>query len=227
MRKLQIMGLALFAMFAFGSVLVTSAFAEEALWLEDGKDITVATSADTEGLILLTNLTILGNVEIDCEGLFDGTVGPGMEDEITQILSSAGVLIGTNLTGTALNCTVENNGLCNLNELAELWGDNLPWKSLIELMAVAPPAEFLDLLFGPAGKEPGYELRCNGITNLCEGNTSTGVTSTVGGDVTMEFNEAAPISSEKSKFCESGTGDVFGTGLILLSSGKMLTVSSD
>lgn len=229
MKKLQIGLLALFAMFVFASMATATAFAEEGLWLANGNNIEAALGAITEGLVLLTVLTILGNVEVNCTGQFMGTVGPGTNDKITSVLGPTGLEIGTNLTGNALNCTVENQGICNLNELASLWVDNLPWTSTVELMAgVAPPAEFLDLIkAGGAGKEPGYEVQCNGITNLCEGKVSAGLENNAASkDVTSIFNEAAPISTEKAEKCETGSGDIFGEGLTFLENGETLTVSS-
>jgi hypothetical protein len=202
-------------------------------WLVDGNEI-----LDTEGALafeiewslVVTDLKgSLGSpASIDCEGFLVGNVGAHGLSEIIEVLSLAGEKIGTALTGTALKC--EAGEACAHETDITLWVDNLPWLGENELMSSEPT--FLDHLFaGGAGKELGYEFLCLvfglNITDLCEGLTSVKLENTGEGDVLAFFNPEAPISSEKGT-CEiggAGTGDMTGEGLVLLVSGKALSVS--
>ena len=158
MKKIYVLGVALLALFVFGSVLASGASAET-VWLVS----TVLTALKEpvtieEGSLkvdVLNNLLGL-IVEFECSGEFTGTVGPDAEDEITKVLSLTLVEIGAlGALGTGLDCTVIGAAvICtNAAKLVEIWPDNLPWPTLIELMA-AGEEEFLDLV-GGVNKEPG------------------------------------------------------------------------
>ena len=94
MRKFNVIGLALFAAFAFSAFAASSAFAEVHLWLISGADVLTLTLVQIEGELLLSDTkTAFGEVDVLCSGILDGTVGPEGEDEITEVLTLGGVLV--------------------------------------------------------------------------------------------------------------------------------------
>src|SRR6202035_2432434 len=125
------------------------------------------------------------------------------EDEITKILNLAAEEISPTLgTGNlGIDCEVLATPLiCTLEQtsgplfLATLWPDNLPWSTLIVLMA-AGEEEFLDLigLVNGSTKEPGFDFECENSNNtttagLCEGQLSAVLLNNVGAsDVDVLF----------------------------------------
>ncbi len=225
MKKFQVLGIALIAVFAFGVISAASASAETAFWLEDGVAITSLQSTGITGLINLTNIALGSEVTVHCEGEFMGSVGANGEDEITEVLTTGLIATGTPLTGEFVNCEVTTSGLCTLHSLAEVWPVNLPWHTHLLLMP-APEPEYLDILLAEAGKIPGYEVKCSGplgaFSNKCEGQTSSSVENTAGVTMTGIFSAAA--GTEKVP-CELGEGLTAGEGLLALLSGLTLTAS--
>jgi hypothetical protein len=201
--NIKILGLALFAAFAFSAVAAASAFAVSE-WLFNGSPIGAGTEllTDTEGeltLLVLSGATLVN--EIKCSGLFEGDVGSAGLTLVLDLFS----LLPTNtliqeLSGTSLDCaTVFNVGsACPVGGETLVWVDELSltlgltWEALIELMAVAP--EFL-LHF----ENVAFELLCviggTNAENLCGGLTS-GKLENSGTNVLLELGTAAPISSE-------------------------------
>jgi hypothetical protein len=241
MRKIQLIGLALFAVFAFSAVMAASAFAEtNMLWLVNGNEILTGELLPTETTGLLTLTTLLFGspvVSVHCEGTFDGSVGPNGEDEITEVLNTAKELINQlgEAPELALSCEVvaiSGTSRCVVGSLAELWPVNLPWHTQIELMA-AGSNEWLDHLFGGgANKEPGYMVLCLNSSGGNEENTCEGLTSSrlenmpaPESDVLGIFGLAA--ETEPSEKCTTPftEGDIEGEGLIFLTSGLPLSVS--
>jgi hypothetical protein len=224
--KLQILGIQLFAVLALSIVVVSSAFAGKG-WLVDGNPISESEGAlatETEEEIGLTDLGATGPPEVLCKDILDGTVGPEVRDETTEVLNTAKEKIGTNKTGLALSCT-DGKSICS--SPVEVWPDNLPW--LTELEGMEAEAHILDHLFGSgAGKEPGYTIDCKTIIGLiedtCEGLTSTKAESTTEKYVLETFSEVAGIETQKvhCTIGGEGTGDIKGEGLVLLVSGKSL-----
>jgi len=126
-----------------------------------------------------------------------------------------------------LDCTVLSAPvICtNAAKLVELWPDNLPWGTLIELMA-AGAEELLDLigLVNGNNNEPGFDFECENsggtfTEGLCEGQL-TAVLTNLATDVLGQF-------LEQDQTCtEAGTvAHVTGEGLIVLASGLSLQVS--
>jgi hypothetical protein len=235
MKTYRTVMLALFAVFAFSAVLAASASAEEvtllAEWLINGAAVTTLTSVSSTGALELTdNKTAGGAATVLCEGTLDGSVGPNGEDEITEVLNLASEKVGTELIGVALLCT--RVSLCEAGTDIELWPDNLPWLTLLNLMTTAP--EFLVHLFKDSEDsntaQPGWELKCLvlgiPLEDLCLGLTSFAVEN-ITGSVLSLFDPAAPISSEKGDCTQGGvaSGEVKGEGLIVPLTGT-LTVSS-
>jgi hypothetical protein len=235
MRKFHLFGVALVAVFAFCAVGATAAFAEQE-WVVDGNPVAAneVVNSETEGKLVLGTLESAGgNVlnEIECEGIFDGTLESAGKDTITKLLNTA--MEEISLSTKALSCTVTFDAGastdCKKGTTASVWPENLPWSTQIELMATIT----LDKIFGAAGKEPAYEVLC--VTNffgieaedLCIGNTSTQITedtTTTPHSVIGAFDWKSPISSEEGK-CETtgspaflvGSGHIYAIGATDLS----------
>jgi hypothetical protein len=220
MKKIQILGLALFAVFAFGAIAAASAFAAPE-WLINGAAVTELTSVETKGSLNLTDTkTALGSVTVKCEGTLDGSVGPAGGDEITEVLNTAGVAI--KLGGTALLCT---SSQCS--GTPEVWPENLPWQTQLELVGTV----IRDHIFTSTGGAPGYTSLCTIILPIED--TCTGLTSSLienmgtesPADVLGIFN----AESEKGN-CSlggTGTGVITGDGLITTLNGLALAVSGE
>jgi len=202
--NIKILGLALFAAFAFSAFAAASAFAVSE-WLFNGAPIGVGSelATHTVGTLVLDVLSATGtellNV-IDCSVLFEGTVGAGSVNLVLDVFDLLGNLI-EELEGTSLTCETlfdeggPNGEACSAEPGAEslLWADELrlgveplTWESLIELDV----ATFLDHFHHAA-----FELRClllAGVTleSLCEGVTS-GTLTNVAPNVLLEFSAAA------------------------------------
>ena len=237
MRKFYVLGLALLAVFAVGTMMVSSASAETTtVWLVSGALTAVQVGADMEGTLLLSLLSsLLGELaHIQCSGIFDGFVGPDAEDEVTKILNLAGEEISGTLGQLGWDCEVLPTPLiCTKDQageplfLATLWPDNLPWSTLIVLMATGEE-EFLDLigLVNGNNKEPGFDFECensNGTitTGLCEGKVSGVLRNNVGAsDVDVLFLPQIESCTEPGI-----TIEIEGEDLLLTESGLSLAVS--
>jgi hypothetical protein len=224
MKKLYIVFLALFAVLAFSAVAAGSASAEVTLlaeWLFNGAAITALLPVETTGELLLAILVLnLEVVAILCSGIFDGSVGPNGEDEVTKVLNLTKEEIGSNLVGLSLLCKVEvsfNKECGTVGETAELWVDNLPWHSNLFLME---NELILDAFLGTSTTGPGYHVLCPNLKeNLCVGPTSTTMT-----NLATDVEGAFDATSEKVP-CTTGEGVNTGTGLTFEEPGT-LQVSS-
>jgi hypothetical protein len=199
MKKIYVVGLALFAVLAFGALSASSAFAETE-WLLNGAPITGEDSVLTIGNLILD--VLVGGllvVAIECSGDFDGTVGPGAQDLILKVFSLAGVEVGAPLTtGTGLSCEVLTstfNECGAVGSLAEVWPINLPWTTTLELVG--------GVLLDDFPPTSGYEVLCSGgKENKCEGLAQALVSNETGG-VLGEFTEATNEAT-----CTVGVGHV-------------------
>jgi len=271
---------ALFAVFAFGVVVASSAMAEEestlcvakaeglwglqssatvcaeelatanspfelvvfllAEWLVGGNPITTTLLVTSTGELLLEDekgpLGVKGMVL--CSGILDGTIGLTGEDEITELLTLAGVAVSlTALSGTALLCNGQEG--CNTGtENAEVWAVNLPWLTLLELVEEASPTlfqGFADLILPHVGGgSPGWYTECaTALGNQADEciapeavaqktNTATGVLDTFSAAFTLLVGASLGKCTAST---EAETGVVVGTGETLTSEGA-LSVSS-
>ena len=122
------------------SMAASKAFAVE--WLVDGGKLTAALAVEQSGELNLINTNASGvgiRVEILCEGILDGTVGPASTGEITELLNTAKEAISlTALSGLALempNCANTKNCTEPLVWAVGLpWKTDLPWKTELESM---------------------------------------------------------------------------------------------
>jgi hypothetical protein len=207
MTNIKVLGIALFAVFAFSAVAAASAFAEDE-WLFNNLTFTGELATNTESMLTLKAFNAAGLANtIDCSGLFEGTVTGGGPIALVLDLFNLAMpqVLVEELPGTSLSCeTLVDNETCKLSSEAGsetlLWVEELSlslgltWEALIELMAVAP-------IFLLHFHHVAFELSCillNGLKleSLCEGLTS-GKLENITGGVLLEFNEAAPISSER------------------------------
>src|ERR1700684_4036483 len=138
MKKLNILGVVLVAVFAMSMVVVATASAVEfllALWLVGGVNVTANLATDSEGELLLEDTkTLLGKVAVLCSGILDGTVGPESKDEVTKLLSLGTLHIEIStvvLVEQGLLCTDQSGGFC---PEPLVWAEKLPWDTEAELM---------------------------------------------------------------------------------------------
>jgi hypothetical protein len=216
MKKIHVLGMGLFAVFAFSAVMVSSAFAVSQ-WLVGGATVTTLTSTTTTGKLILVSETF-GTAKIECKGVVDGSVGPAGEDEVTELLSAGGTKIpnsgetGFLTTGTGLDCITLNSSIaCGATgSLAEVWPVNLPWLSQLELEG----AVFVDDVFGTP--EPGYDVICEktGTSNECTGLALFTLTNVAGGV------EGLNVASQLQK-CTIGTSFLEEGGTIATLTGTL------
>jgi hypothetical protein len=236
MKKIHLIGLALFAVFAFSAVSVATASATELLWLVDGEPITAegGEPSETEGELELSDLkTALGVAKVLCSGLFVGTVGPGAHDLITGVLNlNSEPIANGDLTGLALDCT--NDGNC---PSPLVWPENLPWSTTLELMGSELEPLFLDLFSEDGFGLPAWEVDCTEpliglLEDLCEGETSVDLENMPEeNDVLGTFNAAELEAEGLNATCTlggagSGVVNSPAAGLIFVV-GKVLSVSYD
>jgi len=180
MKLTKIVGLCFVAVFALSLMAVSSASAVEwglcskvesgkfkdSLCLQPGtgafefKKLTaaVAVTGASEGKIKLEDMEATGGASlIECEGNQEGTVGPGVEDEVTKI--------------TATSCVIVS-GSCENEATAK--AVNLPWKTeLAEEGGVV-----YDKIISGTGGEPGWKVECKvlgifKVQDTCEGTAKT------------------------------------------------------
>lgn len=117
-------------------------------WLVDEARITELLSTETIGELTLKveNVPVLGTVEVLCSGILDGTISPEGMDEVTEVLTLAGVN-GPILCINILNCPTPLAVAVGLPYTTEL-GAAVEGKSLSDETSAA---------------EVGYEVTCMGI----------------------------------------------------------------
>jgi hypothetical protein len=242
MKKLQILGIALVAVFAFGVLVAASASAAPtfllAEWLVNGVAIPEGTELATEstGTLELEDLkTLLGVSVVKCKGIMDGKVGFDGADTIAEVLNAAKELIGSLSSGIALVCEEAGEKVC---KEPLVWPLNLPWNTLLELMEQGTEIFFADLILaGASGNPPGWEVECMKTfttpVDQCtgEGITKLGLEATT---LTASFEEAfRELAEVKLALCtqsneESGHVLSVGTGTIKLATGtETLSASSE
>jgi hypothetical protein len=163
MKKLQILGVALVAMFAFSAIVVASASAAVtfllAEWLVNGADA-AGQNVEAVGTILLEDTGAFGGAAMECSGILDGTVGADGLGVVSEVLNLAGttVISLSALTEPGVAC-VKLSGLC---EEPLAWAVHLPWNTLLELMEEGTPVErFFAVLVEDSGAGlPGWYIHC-------------------------------------------------------------------
>jgi hypothetical protein len=232
MRKIHILGFALFAVLAVSAVAATSAFAEaegQLLWNGAKLGATEELALEISGELLLEDMGATGMPDILCSGIFDAlTLGPKLLD-ILQLLMLGGAALLADGTagepGVHIECEEMKNVCTNPVLLVAL---PFPWHVEIELMLVGGVsvylAHFLTLLENEEaleeGNEPGYTVDCNSLLGLVE-DTCNGLTSarvvTIGGALLMYFDSLA-LTEPWGAESESVNCSVGGAGQELIES---------
>jgi hypothetical protein len=220
MRKIQIIGLALVAMFAFGAIAASSALAAEE-WVVDNVAAAGPVAVQTTGTVLLTDLNVPAlkeAVTVTCQGILDGTVTTAGKDEITEVLNSAGTEKIGELGGKALLCNNEAKQ-CEHSTEVEVFVEKLNWTSQLTLSGT----EWIDTTSTPA-----YEVICLILlipnVDLCEGVVAAKLENDAG-----EMDVLASINAQNAATCtQSGglTGDIEAAeGLIATTAGLSLAMN--
>jgi hypothetical protein len=222
MRKIHLIGLALFAVFAFAAVSVTAASAETTLlaeWLENGKAVVANTPTVSEGELLLEDMKTA--TDILCSGKFVGTLGLSGVDSVTLVED-------LEAKDNSLHCIITAKGACEEanGELITVIPVNLPWSTRLVLME---NGEFLDEIFSSGAGNPGYLIECKAlgikVDDTCTGATQTQEKNVTGG-VEGIFNESETITPAGN--CTiGGTGAGLVVGIGVSTSPAALTVSSE
>jgi hypothetical protein len=246
MKKIQLLGMALVAVFAFGALAATAALAEvsggePAFWLVKGVALANGEAnglpSDSEGEIILTHLSA---AVVKCSGLLEGSVyneAAGGFGLITKVWSLGTGQVEISLGGNALKCEAAS-GFCEKTTDVEVWPDNLPWLVTLILMTLNSKEEaaelFLILLSADPTNLPAYEVLCLVFTiaveELCQGETSA-VLALSAGVLTATFSETELIAEKLEGPCGTNppTNEealVSGTGTLALVNGEELDPSS-
>ncbi|HTB50622.1 MAG TPA: hypothetical protein VK701_06560 [Solirubrobacteraceae bacterium] len=144
---------ALLATVGLSATMTSSAFAVETLsasWLNSGSAIVSLTSITIEEKLLLEDekVPIIGKVAVVCESIFDGSVGPNGESEVTEMLNLSGEKIEG---GRPLSCEKQTG----CEAAGKVVPVGLPWHSLLELEEPAGVFAVLGLM-----SAAGYEVEC-------------------------------------------------------------------
>ncbi len=232
MKRIQILAVALVAIFVASVAVVATASAVEfllALWLDGGVAVSAQLNVESEGELALvsTNGGKLGvHAKVLCSGILDGWVAPESLDFLSELLTLTGVLVPlAELTGTALLCTNEEN--CTE---PEVWAAKLGWETEVELMVDGTETFFVDLILNG-----GWYVQCLvlGVTisETCTSpETAVKLTNEANGTVDALFEDAFQVlAGLKLATCTLGgaeTGEVSELAIIL-ETGVTLSVSSE
>jgi hypothetical protein len=241
MKRFQLMGVAMLALFAFGAVLAASSSAAVtfllAEWLLNGVAVTTELLTESPGALILRDSGLKASVE--CEGLLDGWVGPNSLDYVSEVLTTGGEAINTkNLEAKSLTCKPVET--CT-GTTAEVWAVNLGWETEVELMEDSGSIYYVTLILPHvSGGEPGWSVVCTvlGIKeeDECLTGTEGGVAELTlsGTSLLAVFAEAFTVlAEEKLASCSLGgteTGEVNsskGGAPFEVSGGGELTASSE
>jgi hypothetical protein len=131
MRKIQILGIALVAMFAFSAIVASMASAETTLlaeWLVSGAAVTATLTTTSTGTVLVEDAQ--AKIGIECGGELVGTVGPNGEGSTTAVLAPGG---GNAITlGNLLKCTPFKGCEASATDVL-VAPEGLPWQGLLQL----------------------------------------------------------------------------------------------
>ncbi len=237
MKLFRPFGVALVAVFAFSAMVAATASAESlptllAEWLVNNTGVTATLPVDFEAQELLWETkTVLGNVDVLCSGLFDGTIGEDGVGELAEMLSLNGELISlTALTGLALECVSDTTSLCS--NPAKLWMVNLPWPTLLELLVDGTEEFLVYLIMMKGASNPGWEVECaNGLSDECTALEFVSKMTNLAGGVDTMFEEAFTVLAGAELFncvtAGANTGVLEGlVEMLTTEAGTTLQVSS-
>jgi hypothetical protein len=237
MKRFQLVGVTLLALLAFGVLTAASASAQTFLlaeWLVGGAAVATELLVEVAGELLLTDNGLKSMIL--CSGIFDGWVGPNSLDFISEVLSLSGGVIGTPLgTGAPLLC-VAQEGCSTTAETPNIWAENLPWETEVELIEQTGFTGFAGLIL-PSGTNTtiGWTVECTilGIKSedTCTSPEGVAELNLSGTNLVEIFSEAfTELAGAKLANCSVGgteTGVVEGQGTYGLFGGGELTASSE
>jgi hypothetical protein len=220
-KKIQMLGVALVAMFAFSALVASVAFAEPTLlaeWLIGGQSVLTLTLAKYTFSALLSDTS--NGSDVVCSWVYDGSVGPNGEAEVTEVLTLAGTVV----TLTApLKC--ESAAVCEKSTTdVEVIPENLPWHLLLVLME--SNGKFLEIWIGFANTIDCLVLGLK-ITDECQSENAAVEVSNVTGGVEAAEEALTPLGS--CSIGGAGTGEFVPLkgNLLTTTSGELLTMSSE
>jgi hypothetical protein len=190
MRKIHLLGLAMFAVFAFSAFAASSAFASEGHeWLDNNLAIPLGTTIaiDGEGALLLED-TDTGTA-VECHGTNTGNVGSDGTDLVATVTVNSCEFVAGKL-GECLS--LAENGVLVVTP------EDLPWLTELVLETFNGVATLSDMLEAEGNGNPGWLVECTVLVlgnptkalDFCEaalGNTLA--TNEAGGVVDIEFME--------------------------------------
>jgi len=231
MKKIKILWLALFAVFAFSAVATTSAaFAEESQILANGATILALLPLEVTGSLLLEDMNATGTPDILCSGAFDGMIEPGGTlGYVEEVLTSGKELLEGELGGDLVECVDDKNVCSSPVDVEAL---ELPWHWQIILHEPLPGVfawllHFLNLLEIEELKEvgvgvPTYHIDCNTliglVEDLCEGLSSARLWVDLMGHLRGSFNSLLLDESEWGAESEATDCIIGGMGQGLIES---------
>lgn len=174
-----------------GSLALGAASAGAVEWLDNGNKIAGSQALSVSGPLLLDETT--NKIEIVCETVGTGTVGPGAADSITGL--------------TLANCLTLVGG-CEKDEVTAL---ELPWKTEVQEPKAGESRDFI----ANGGKgEPAYLVKCELLGNIKQEVSCAGQTSVVLGNVFPDVLGLYDVKSETLS-CGFGIGNTVVSGEIL------------
>lgn len=226
MRKIQIVALALFAVFAFSAFVGSPAFAASKI-LFKGENITAALSFEIKGSLLLEDTKAAVVADVLCTGILDGTIEPGGElGYIEALLTAAGTLVAGEGTNDLIECEDDKNACTNP---VDVEAGNFKWHFEI-LLDLEPALEIFLAHFLNAAEiaasgevgvgQPRYIVDCNTIIGLvldtCEGLSSTRLWNAANGELLGSFNSLPDSNKDgaESETTECTQGGV-GSGVLV------------
>ena len=238
-KKIQVVMLALAAMFVFSAFIAQAASAEETLlaeWLVGGNPI-VAPAEEvslTEGSLKLEDTkTIAGSSAVKCTAILDGVVKANGLDEVKEILTLGGAAISAARpllgTGAGSECvTVAGCAEGSTTSPIEVTPLGLPWQTELLLME---NGQFLDII---TATTIGYSILCLifGINaeDKCTATEETALieNSPATGDASTPTKSAVTPNAicTQSGGAATGVNETTEESKMKLESGLLLTVSS-
>jgi hypothetical protein len=241
MKSFRWVGVAMLALFVFGVVLAASASATAtfllAEWLMNGAAVTTELLAESPGALVLRDAGLKASIE--CEGSFDGWVGPNSLGYTSEVLNvSKEAVSTTSLSGLSVTCKPIET--CT-GTTTEAWASNLGWGAEVELMEESGAIYYVTLAFPHSGGgQPGWSIVCTVLGVKEEDECQFGEAGSVA-ELTLQGATLLAVVSEsftelaggRLAFCSLGgteTGEVISSkgGIPFeVSGGGELTASSE
>src|ERR1700722_1246401 len=165
MKKIQIVGLTLVAVFACSAFAVTSSFAAGKILLNGGAVPAGGIPFSITESVEMEDMKSVGPPTILCSGTSVGTIAAGgATGSIIEFLTLAGeaLEVGTGKKEYLVECE-DMKSICS--NPVDVVAGNMPWSVEIEKMA-AGAEEYLLTILNIKGKVPAYTLDCNSILGL-------------------------------------------------------------